>query len=65
MKNPVSELNTKMAFVWATFSIVGAALVIFGGSPLAGKAGGLMLSMCAGYVFFGLGTQRSHTSEKP
>ncbi len=64
MKSPVSELNTKMALVWALFSIVGAALVLFGGSPLAGKAGGLMLSMCAGYVFFGFGIQRSHLSEK-
>jgi hypothetical protein len=65
VKNPVSELNTKMALVWALFSIIGAALVLFAGSPLAGKAGGLMLSMCAGYVFFGFGVQRSHLSEKP
>lgn len=65
MKNPVSELNTAMAFVWAVFSIGGAALVLFGGSSLAAKAGGLMLAMCAGYMFFGIGIQRNHTSEQP
>lgn len=65
MKNPVSELNTKMALVWALSSIVGAALVLFSESPLAAKAGGLMLSMCAGYWFFGQGTQCSRASEEP
>jgi hypothetical protein len=52
-----------MALVWAIFSIGGSVLVLLGG-PHAAKAGGLMLSMCAGYFFFGFGIQRSHARER-
>lgn len=65
LKNPISALNSTMAFVWVMFSIGGAALALFEGSALIAKVGGLMLSMCAGYMFFGLGIQRSDTSEQP
>jgi hypothetical protein len=63
--NPVLMLKTKMAIAWAGCSIGGAILAGYGGHPYAVEAGKVVLTMCAGYMFFGFGIEPDRASSKP